>query len=140
MASLSAIRSALATQITAQTGLRTLPEARDVISPPVAVILPGQPLATYGGTMDGVLTINLRVLIAISDAPPNEKVQRALDAYLGIGVSSGTSSIPAAIQSDPTLGGVVHFAIPMNASSYGRISYNDIIYFGSRLDVSIGTI
>lgn len=140
MASLSAIRTALANQINAATGLRVLPEARDQISPPVAVILPGQPVVVYGATVDGAFTVNLRVLIAISDAPPDEKVQRALDAYLGIGTGAGTSSIPAAILADPSLGGAVHFAEAMSAGNYGRISYNDVTYFGARLEVSIGTI
>jgi hypothetical protein len=141
MASLSDIRAALATRITTGTGLRTLPEARDQISPPVAIILPGQPIVSYGATMDGTFTVNLRVLLAISDAPPNEKVQRALDAYLGIGVSSSSgSSIAGALQQDPTLGGVVHFAEAITAGNYGRISYNDITFFGARVEVQIGAI
>jgi hypothetical protein len=141
VASLNDIRSALAARITAGTGLRALPEARDQISPPVAVILPGQPVVMYGMTMDGTFTVNLRVLIAISDAPPNEKVQRALDAYLGIGSNDASvSSIAAAIMADPTLGGVVHFCEPVSAGQYGRISYNDVTYFGARVDVQIGAV
>lgn len=140
MASLSDIRNALGARIAAGTGLRVLPEARDQISPPVAVIVPGQPVVTYGATMDGAFTVNLRVLIAISDAAPDEKVQRALDAYLGIGSNSGTGSIAGAIQADPTLGGVVHFAEAVMAGNYGRISYNDVTYFGARIEVQIGVI
>lgn len=141
MASLSDIRAALAARITAGTGLRTLPEARDQISPPVAVILPGQPVVQYGATMDGTFTVNLRILVAISDAPPNEKVQRALDAYLGIGISSSSgSSVAGAIQQDPTLGGAVHYCEAISAGSYGRISYNDITFFGARIEVQIGAI
>lgn len=140
MASLSDIRAALGARIAAGTGLRVLPEARDQISPPVAVVLAGQPIVSYADTLDGAFTVNLRVLIAISDAPPDEKVQRALDAYLGIGANAGTGSIAGAIQEDPTLGGVVHYTEAISASNYGRISYNDITYFGARIDVRIGTI
>jgi hypothetical protein len=140
MASLSDIRAALGARIAAGTGLRVLPEARDQISPPVAVILPGQPLVIYGNTMDGTFTVNLRVLIAISDAAPDEKVQRALDAYLGIGANAGPSSIVGAIQQDPSLGGVVHFAEAISAGNYGRISYGDVTYFGARIDVQIGAM
>lgn len=138
MTSLSDIRVALGARIAAGTGLRVLPEARDQISPPVAVILPGSPVVQYGQTMDGTFIVNLRVLIAISDAPPNEKVQRALDAYLGIGNVAG--SIAGAIQADPTLGGVVHYAEAISAGNYGRISYNDITFFGARVEVQIGAI
>lgn len=141
MASLADIRTALANRIAAGTGLRVLPEARDQVSPPVAVILPGQPLIVYGNTLDGAFSVNLRVLLIISDAPPNEKVQRALDAYLGIGASStSASSIPAAIMADPSLGGAVHFAEPISVGNYGRISYNDVTYFGCRLEVQLGAI
>lgn len=140
MASLSDIRAALGTRIAASTGLRVLPEAKDQISPPVAVILPGQPIVSYGDTIDGAFTVNLRVLIAISDAAPDEKVQRALDAYLGIGTNAGAGSIAGAIQQDPTLGGVVHYAVALAAGNYGRISYNDVTYFGARVDVRVGTI
>lgn len=138
MADLSQIRTALANQINAGTGLRVLPEAKDQVSPPVAVIIPGQPLVVYGATMDGAFTVNLRVLIVISDAAPDEKVQRALDAYLGIGGVAG--SVAGAIQQDPTLGGAVHFAEAVSAGNYGRILYGGIDYFGARVEVQIGAI
>lgn len=140
MADVSTIRSALAARITAGTGLRTLAEARDQVSPPVAIVLPGQPLVVYGQTMDGAVTINLRVLMIISDAPPNEKVQRALDAYLGIGGGTTAASIPAAIMADPMLGGAVHFAEPISVSAYNRIEYAGVEYFGARLEIQVGAI
>ena len=104
------------------------------------VLLPGQPVVTYGGTMDGALTINLRVAILISDAAPAEKVQRALDAYLGIGSGTTLSSIPAALQADPTLGGVVHFAEAISAGNYGRLEWAGVTYFGARIEVQVGSI
>lgn len=140
MADVAAIRTALANQVTTVTGLRTLPEAKDQVSPPVGVVLPGVPLARYGDTLDGALTLNLRILLVISDAAPVEKVQRALDAYLGIGTGTGITSIPAALMKDPTLGGTVHWAIPLQISSYGRIDYAGEGYFGGRLDVQIGAM
>lgn len=141
MADLAAIRSALANRITAGTGLRTLPEARDQVSPPVAVILPGAPVVQYGNTMDGTFTVNLVVLLIISDAAPTEKVQRALDAYLGIGVhDSVPASIAGAIQDDPRLGNTVDFCLAVSASGYGRIEYAGVTYFGARVSVQAGAI
>jgi hypothetical protein len=139
MADILAIRAALASQIGTRTGLRTMAEARDSISPPVAIVLPGQPLAKFGDTVDGTLTINLIVLIVISDAATSERTQRALDAYLGIG-SGETESIPGAIMADPTLGSAVHFCEPMTVSNYGRIDYAGETYFGARINVQIGAI
>jgi|SRR5215472_10616509 len=139
MADLATIRTALANRITTGTGLQTLPEGRDLINPPVGVILPGQPVVMYGETMDGALQVSLRVFLLISDAAPNEAVQRALDAYLGIGSGEG-QSVAGAIQQDPTLGGTVHYAVPLQAANYGRVDYGGVIYFGARVDVQIGTI
>ena len=115
-------------------------EARDQISPPVAIVLPGNPLVHYGETFDGALTINLNVLMIISDAAPNEKVQRALDAYLGIGGGTTSASIPAALMADTSLGGAVQWAIPMQVTAYNRIEYAGVDYFGARLAVQIGAI
>jgi hypothetical protein len=139
MADISAVRSALATRINTVTGLRTLSEARDQISPPVAIILPGAPFVTYGLTLDGAFSVNLRVLLVLSDAPPDEKVQRALDAYLGSGAGVTASSIANAIRGDTTLGGVVHFCEVLTVSGYNRIEYAGLPYFGARIECSIGT-
>jgi hypothetical protein len=139
MADISAIRAALANQISTVTGMRTLPEAKDQISPPVAIVLPGQPFVTYGITLDQCFTVRLRVLVVISDAPPNEKVQRALDAYLGAGSGVTSSSIANAIKADPSLGGVVHFAEVLTVGGYNRLEYGGVDYFGARLEVEIGS-
>ena len=134
-----AIQNALAAQITAQTGMRVMAQARDQISPPVAVILPGNPVATFSVTMDGAVNFGLTILVAISDAQPSEKVQRALYAYLGIGPGE-VQSIPNAIAADPTLNGTVHFLGPISVSNVGRISYANETYFGGRCNVTGGTI
>jgi hypothetical protein len=139
MADLTTIRNALASQINEFTGLRVDGQARDSVNPPCAVILPGAPLLAYGKTMDGAADMALIVLLIISDAAPVEMTQRALDAYLGIG-SGETVSIPDAITSDPSLGGIVHWAEPVSAGQYGRIEYSGVTYFGARIDVTLGVI
>lgn len=139
MADLTTVRNALATQIHAQTGLRTYGQARDQASIPCAVVLPSQPVISYGVTMDGTALLNLAVVILLSDAEPAEKTQRALDAYLGIGAGE-TQSIPNAIRADPTLGGVVHFAEPVSVTSYGRTAWAGVTYFGARVNVQCGVI
>lgn len=140
MADLGTVRQAMANQITDQTGLSALAEARGSIQPPVVVILPGQPYVVYGATMDGTFTVNFKALVMVSEAAPDEKVQRALDAYLGIGAGTTSDSIPAAIMADPSLGGAVHFCEPLSISSYGRVVYNGTTYFGARLDIQAGVI
>lgn len=134
---LTLIRTALAAQISAYTGLRAEGAPRDQISPPVAVVVPATQLATYGQTMDGASGLSLRVLIILTDSAPVEKTQRALDAYLGIGAGEPTS-VPAAIMADPTLGGTCSWAIPESAGNYGRVEWAAQIYFGAVLNVSCG--
>lgn len=148
MADLTSIRNALAAQLTAQTGVRAMGQVKDQVSPPVALVLPGNPLIIYGETMadarvmggpgqGGELTINLAITLLLSDAAPTEKVQRALDAYLGVG-SGETQSLAGAILVDPTLGGVVEWAMPTAVTTYGRIEYAAETYFGARINVSVG--
>lgn len=137
MADLTAIRTALAGQITAVTGLRSQAQVKDQVSPPVALVLPGSPLITFGATTDGAVTISLAVLLLLSDAAPTEKVQRALDVYLGIGSGEG-ESIAGAIMTDMSLGGTVEWCIPVAVTSYSRVDYASQEYFGARLNVQIG--
>lgn len=141
MADLIAIRNALASRITQFTGLRADGQARDQVTPPCCVILPGNPLINYGSTMNGAVDINLAVLLIISDAAPVDATQRALDTYLGVDQNPVIgSSIPEAIEEDNTLGGLVHYIQAVNAGSYGRLEYSGVTYFGARISVVIGAI
>lgn len=141
MADLVAIRNALAASITQFTGLRADGQARDQVTPPCCVILPGNPLISYGDTMNGAVTINLNVLLIISDAAPVDATQRALDTYLGVDQNPAVgSSVPEAIEEDNTLGGLVHYVQAVSAGSYGRIEYASVTYFGARISVVIGAI
>jgi hypothetical protein len=139
VADVTAIRQALAAQIAAGTGLRAEAEPRDQVTPPVALILPGNPFLTYGQTMDEALGMGLIVLFLISDAPPVDQTQRAMDSYLSIGTGE-IESIAAAILKDPTLGGHVHWCEPVSVTNYNRVDYAGQQYFGSRLNVTVGAI
>lgn len=140
---LTAVRNALAANITAFTGLRADGQARDSASPPVAVIIPGQPFINYADTMPplSAVTVNLVVLLLISDAAPLEKTQRALDAYLGVDSDPAIgSSVPEAIEEDPQLGGLTHYVQAVTADNYGRVEYAGVTYFGARIKVLIGGV
>jgi hypothetical protein len=142
VADLTAIRTALAAQINQYTGLRAMAQVKDQVSPPVALVLPGNPLITYGATLSGggetETAINLAVLLLISDAAPTEMVQRALDAYLGIGAEEG-QSIAQAIAMDISLSRTVEWCIPVSVTTYGRIEYAAENYFGAKLNVQVGS-
>jgi hypothetical protein len=136
VADLTAIRNALAAQITAVAGLRAYGQAKDSVSPPAAVIIPGRPFMKYGVTMPPIRAADMRlvVLVVVSDSAPTDQTQQDLDAYLGIGTGE-PGSIALALQADPTLGGLVSDSYVDQISTYGRIDYAAVTYFGARLDV-----
>lgn len=151
MASISDIRTALAAQIQAQTGLTTVPRMPDQINPPVAAILPGIPYAKYGITLGesliglpGAVPVpvdyNLVVCVFTSRAPSLERAQQAVDQYLGMEPSDTVKSIPLAISADPTLGGVVEYCEPMLVQAYGDIEIAGQTYFQGRLTVSVSAV
>jgi hypothetical protein len=137
---ITAVRNALAASISSITGLRTDGQARDSVSPPCCVILPGSPYIDFAVTMDGTITVNLMVLVIISDAAPVDATQRALDTYLGVGEDATAASVPTAIEADNTLGGLIHFIQANTVSNYGRVDYAGVTYFGARVNCVIGGI
>jgi hypothetical protein len=130
MTSPSEVREALAAYITANiTGLRGLTDPGSIANPPVAVVLPVQgTYIDYTVALEhGVTEINLRVVILVSRASERTAMP-LLDGYLA---PYGTSSIPAAILKDPTLGGACDYCIPQEAIFDGEINWAGIDYFGA---------
>jgi len=135
------VRNALAANITTFTGLAAFGQARDSVTPPCAVVLPGQPFINYADTMDGAVTVNLVVLLILSDAATVERTQRALDVYLGVDTDPAVgSSVPEAIEEDQRLGGLTHYLQAVQADNYGRVEYGGITYFGARIKCVVGGI
>src|ERR1700727_349677 len=133
--SMSQVRTALATQIQVQTGLKMSPEQPDQINPPCGAILPGAPYVKYGITLgEPVMNmpignqipvpsdVNLVVAVYAARSPSLQRAQQTVDSYLGFFPNSSQVSIPMAILSDPTLGGVVEYAEPMTVQAYGEIN------------------
>jgi hypothetical protein len=151
---LTAIRTSLAAQVQAYTGLSTFPQVMDRVNPPVAFVLPhseprvaGRSLTTstmfavFDETLSaegssGAVTLNLEIMILLSEASGIEREQRAADAYLGVGPDQ-SQSIPQAINADPTLGGLVEHCRAVGISSYGRIQSSGQEFFGGRIAVEI---
>lgn len=133
MANVKAIRVALAARL-ATTGLRTHATAPGQVNPPTVIILPNRPAIQYGITMDGETQVNLLAIVLLSAA--NDMTgQDLLDDYVS---SSGTKSIAAAIQADPTLGGAVEFAVPLQVSTYGLVEYAGQQYMGASFLIQCG--
>jgi hypothetical protein len=123
----------------------------DQVNPPVAVILPGIPYVKYGITLGesaiglGVpvpvpAELNLVVCVFVSRAPSLERAQEQVDQYLGLEPSDSVMSIPLAIFSDPTLGGVAEYCEPLQVQAYGDIEIAGQTYFQGRITVAVSAV
>ena len=132
-----AVRQAVATYLQNNiTGLRATPNRFLQVNPPMAVIAPQTgSLIRYSQTFDAETDYNLRVIILVSEGDSTQG-QDLLDAYLS---PTGSQSVYAAVQADPTLGGTVSYAAVIEATGYGLTNFNGIDYLGVSLVLNIGT-
>lgn len=133
MADVDAIANGLATRL-ATTGLRAFPNAPGQVVPPAVVVILNRPAITYGVTMDGEVNINLLAIVLLS-AANDSSGQIALNATVS---SSGTKSINAAVQADPSLGGTCEFALVTQVATYGIVEYAGQNYIGATFVVQVG--
>jgi hypothetical protein len=131
----TAVRKALASFITAQTGLRATAQADGRINPPAAAILPVTgSFIRYDATMDGTADLSLRALVMVQMGSAGSG-QGNLDPYLA---TTGSQSLYAAFKKDPTAGGAVHFAVVREATGYGVVNHGGVDYLGCSLIIDIG--
>lgn len=160
MASLGAVRDALAAQITANAvpQLNCIAQPLDQITPPCALVLParsnvakfgiclGEGLVDDAGLPLSPAEFNLEILVIVAHASTTERVQQMLDQWLGYqsvaadaDTGNPSTSVAFAVAQDPTLGGAVDFAECNNVMSYGPVDYNGTPYFGARISVTVST-
>lgn len=133
MATPNEIREAIADQISAAiTDLAVHPRSPGSINPPAAVVR--RRVTTYDVTFDGADDTTYGVTVFVSFANTDVGTEQ-LDDYLA---PSGAKSIPAAIEADPTLGGVVDFAHVSSAEGEKVTVYADISYLSAELVIEIG--
>lgn len=129
------VRNGLATYLAGKiTGLRASGNRPLQVNPPMAVVVPIQgSFARYSVTMDGEVDFTVRVILAVAaaDSTAGEDV---LDPYVA---TSGPQSVWAAVQADPTLGGVVSSASVTEATGYGVMNMTGIDYLTCQFIVNI---
>lgn len=160
MANISVVRNALAAQVgtLASPSLRMLADIEDQINPPVGLVLPGRPYASYVTTLEGAdgfggvlggqsqafaaapTDFNLDIVIVLSKASTIERVESNLDAWLGFENDGTAVSVPAAVMRDPTLGGTVSWCVPTSADPPGPIEWNALQYFGTRIHFQLSAL
>ena len=132
----AAVRQAVADYLTASIGLRATSNRFGAVSPPMAVIVPQTgSLIRYQQTFDTETDYSLRAVVLVSEGDSTSG-QDNLDAYLS---PVGASSVFAAVQADPTLGGKVSFAAVIEATAYGLMNWNGVDYLACSLILNIGT-
>jgi len=123
--SISEMRSGIATNLTTIRGLRASETIPDQVNPPVAVI--GLQSVTYdqsfGRAAVGTSIYNFIITVVCGRASERE-AQNRLDAY----ISTGASSVKAAVESERTLGGSAYDCRVSEMSNVSSVIINDVTY------------
>lgn len=136
MASLGAIRSGLAANLSSIAGLSVYSTAPGQVNTPAAVVLYGEPVIAWDESNDRTADrIALRIML-LAARFDDQLAQDVLDGYLA---GSGASSIKSAAESDDTLGGVASWVWVSQVSQVGPVDWADIRYLGAMLEVEVMT-
>jgi len=131
-ATFSGLRTALAAQLATIRGLRTAATVPDNPAPPVAVIVPVN--VEYDTSFGrGTDTYTFSVLLIVGRMS-ERAAQTTLDAYIN---PTGATSIKAAINTDPTLGGACQSARVTNMVNYGSLIVGDTEYLSADFQITI---
>ena len=133
MGTLALIRSGLKTRL--DTRVSAYANWPDTINTPCALVKPAsqQFHQTSGGLSSSRISFEVTLLAAPIDAGLDD-AQSLLDSYLD---ESGTASIKAALEADPTLSGVVSDLIVRGWKGYGSRAVNGVEYLGATFDVEV---
>lgn len=112
--SLRAVRAGLAARL-ATLDIRAYDTWPSSINPPVAIVRPLE--GTFHETFDEQVTYQLEITILLQ-LGHLQAGQEQLDAYIA---TSGTSSIKAAIEAEPTLGGSADSVMVKGWRDYGGL-------------------
>ena len=133
MATLSSIRSGIATNLGNISSLTVFGFVPDSIEPPTAVVGVVDNIE-YDSTMArGADNYTIPVFLYVSRVDAQD-AQDTLDAFLA---SSGSSSVKAQVESDITLGGEAQSVRVVEADNYGGYTINKINYLGCEFTVEV---
>jgi len=129
---ISALREAIATNLSGIQGLHTLAFVPDNPTPPLACVLPMKIDfdSSFGRGMD---EYTFKVVVIAARAS-ERSAQSTLDGYCN---PSGATSIKAALQSDKTLGGNAFDLRVTELSDYGPLSIGETQYMAATFNVTV---
>jgi len=132
MSSLSSLRTGLANRLATISGLRASATIPDNPQPPVAVVMPSRisyDQAFGRGSDEYEFTVMLIVGRVV-----DRTSQTNLDAYCA---SSGSASVKAAIEAEPTLGGVALDCRVTAMTNQGSLAVGDVTYHTAEFAVTV---
>ena len=136
MADYNAIRSGLATALdTLDAFLVVHSTVPNRVVPPAAIVVPGRPVVEYHQSMDGtagMLQLFRFEIVTALQSMTEDYAQTDLDELV-----SGSGSVQAALETDPTLGGACITLQVTQASDYGMVEFADSSFIGCRFSVEV---
>lgn len=132
MATLTDIRSGLATRLGTISGLRTAATMPEQINPPIAVVSPvtvNYDLNAQNGLTQYTMLVTL--VVARADA---RAAQNQLDSFVA---PTGAGSVKAAIEADRTLGGTVNTCRVTQVANYSMVDTLDVPYLAVDFTVEV---
>jgi hypothetical protein len=134
MASITDIRIGLENNLKRIPGLRTAPNAPDLVNPPIAIVQPDSIPVRFDVAMNRGLDEFRFTITVLAHRADERSAQNKLDSYCA---GSGDYSVKQAVEYDRTLGGVVNDCRVTEISSYGSISVNEIQYTAAEFMVVV---
>lgn len=129
--SISLIRQGLAKNLGTIPGLRTAAEVPDLPNPPIAVV--ALQSVTYDRAYANGMTSYTFVITVIVGRVAERDAQRRLDTY----ISTGSSSVKYAVESDKTLGGNAYDCRVVSMDSVGSLTISDTTYLAADFTVTV---
>jgi hypothetical protein len=134
MASITDIRIGLENNLKRIPGLRTAPNAPDLVNPPIAIVQPDSIPVRFDVAMNRGLDEFRFTITVLAHRADERSAQNKLDSYCA---GSGDYSVKQAVEYDRTLGSVVNDCRVTEISSYGSISVNEIQYTAAEFMVVV---
>jgi len=132
MTDVSALRTAIATNLATVSGLRTSPDLPDNPNPPIAVV--GLDSINYDEAFNQGLTIFNFTIMVIVGRQSDRTAQRSLNSYVS---QNGERSIKVAVESDRSLGGNAYDVRVESMNSIGTLQLNDTEYMVAEFTATV---
>ncbi len=133
MATISELRTGIATNLATISGLRTSATVPDNINPPIAVVMPARIEYDTSFARTGGDEYEFTVLVIVGRVD-ERSAQNNLDGYCS---GSGASSVKAAIERDKTLGGKAFSLRVTSLRNYNQLTVGDTTYLSAEFAVQV---